>query len=68
MIPNRLSLVNGNLELLTAALAGGEALEALLGTPTKGWFGTGAESAQRSESVIHITRFDGAENAASPIP
>ena len=31
MIPPRLSLVDGNLELLTAAVAGGGALEALLG-------------------------------------
>jgi len=31
VIPPRLNLVNGNLELLTAAVAGGGALEALLG-------------------------------------
>jgi len=40
MIPRRLKLVNGNLELLTAALADGGALEALLGVSlAEGWAG-----------------------------
>jgi RimJ/RimL family protein N-acetyltransferase len=40
MLPSRLNLVDGNLELLTAAVAGGEALEALLGVSVaEGWAG-----------------------------
>lgn len=40
MMPPRLKLVDGNLELLTAALAGGDALEALLGVSVAdGWAG-----------------------------
>ena len=40
MIPPRLNLVDGNLELLTAAVAGGGALEALLGVSiADGWEG-----------------------------
>ena len=40
MIPPRLKLVDGNLELLTAALAGDGALEALLGVSVAdGWAG-----------------------------
>jgi RimJ/RimL family protein N-acetyltransferase len=40
MIPPRLNLVDGNLELLTAAVAGGGALEALLGVSVAdGWAG-----------------------------
>jgi [ribosomal protein S5]-alanine N-acetyltransferase len=40
MLPPRLKLVDGNLELLTAALAGGGALEALLGVSVAdGWAG-----------------------------
>ncbi|HET9956939.1 MAG TPA: hypothetical protein VFQ61_20725 [Polyangiaceae bacterium] len=40
MIPSRRKLVDGNLELMTAALAGGAALEALLGVSVAdGWAG-----------------------------
>jgi hypothetical protein len=40
MIPPRLNLMDGNLELLTAAVAGGGALEALLGVSVAdGWAG-----------------------------
>ncbi len=57
MTEPRLNLVDGTLALLTAAVAGGNELEALLGASvaTMGWFGTGAISDLQGECGRRVT-------------